>query len=83
MLPGFITLYKEDNLIHLYFFRGLTDDNHFYYKDLDMSNCQYKYNMKTYEDKAIDYIFDNPKIKSIRCKLINYKLETENFLCEL
>ena len=83
MLPGFITLYKEDYLIHLYFFKGLTDDNHFYYRDLDMSNCKYEYKKKIYEDGAIDYIFNNEKIRSISCKLINYKSETENFICEL
>ncbi len=84
MLPGFITLYKDtDNLIHLYFFKGLTDNNQSYYYDLDMSNCKYKYDKKVYSDGAIDYIFSNNKIKSISCKLINYKQEIENFICKL
>jgi hypothetical protein len=83
MLPGYITLYKEDNLIHLYFFKGWTDDNRSYYHDLDMSNCKYKFEKKTYDDGAIDYIFNNEKIRSISCKLINYKLEKEIFMCEL
>lgn len=83
MLPGFITLYKDNNLIHLYFFKGLTDGGKFYYHDLDMDNCKYDYEIQIYEDDAIEYIFKNDNIRSINCKLINYKLEEENFLLKI
>ena len=57
MLPGFITLYKDNNLIHLYFFKGLTDSGKFYYHDLDMDNCKYDYEIQTYSEPI--YIVGN------------------------
>lgn len=75
MLPSVIVLFKDnDNFVHLYFFKGLLDNNIFYYKDLDLSQIKnkYTYSIVNYEDGSKEYIFDNKKIKSITCKLINY-----------
>ena len=84
MLPGFITLYKDNNnLIHLYFFKGLTDNDKPYYHDLDMSNCKYEYKMNVNSDNSIEYIFNDNSIKMMNCKLINYRLEEENFILRI
>ena len=75
MLPSVIVLFKDtENFIHLYFFKGLLDNNIFYYKDLDLSQIRKKYSYKLieYGDGSKEYVFDNKKIKSITCKLINY-----------
>ena len=84
MIPGFITLYKgEDNLPHLYFYRGYTDEGRYYYNNLDLSNCQYSFKKVNYKDKAEEYIFENEKITKIKCKLVNYKGKISNFYLEL
>jgi len=45
MFPGYVTIYKDkDEFIHLYFYPGLDINENFYYRDLDLSNCQIKYN---------------------------------------
>ena len=75
MIPGFITLYKENDKIHLYFYRGLTDDDKFYYNELSLHNCKYQYKQYKYEDNAVEYVFDNDNIRSMNCKLINYNKE--------
>lgn len=79
MLPSVIVLFKDkEDFIHLYFFKGLLD-NIFYYKDLDLSQIKTKYSYKIieYTDGSKEYIFDNKKIKSMTCKLINYKGQEE------
>lgn len=79
MIPGFITLYKKDNLVCLYFYKGYTDDDKSYYNALDMSNCIYNYKIVNHKDGAIEYIFNNPKIKSITCNLVKYNNEINVF----
>lgn len=75
MIPGFITLYRKNDLICLYFYKGYVDDNNAYYNSLDMSKCIYNYKIVNYEDGAKEYIFDNKKIKSITCNLVKYNNE--------
>ena len=73
MLPGYITLYKDDDgFIHLYFFQGLTDDNRTYYNKLDLPNDKYKYKVIVNNDNSSEYIFENKRIKSMSCNLVSY-----------
>lgn len=84
MIPGFITLYLgKDNLPHLYFFKGYTDDGKFYYNALNLHNCKYEYDDIKYPDGAIEYIFKNDNIKRIKCKLVNYKGEEDYQVLEI
>lgn len=81
MIPGFITLFKDNiEKIHLYFFKGLTDDNKFYYNDLNLSALDkngYTYSIINYNDNSKEYIFNNKNIKSMTCKLISYNGKEE------
>lgn len=73
MLPGYITLYKDnDGFVHLYFFQGLTDENRTYYNKLDLPNDKYKYKVIENNDNSFEYIFENKGIKSMNCKLVSY-----------
>lgn len=84
MFPAYVTLYKDkDNKIHLYFFPGITDEDNFYYKKLDMSECGKPFIVKKYEDKSREFIFDDTSIKGVKCKLIknhNKKINYETVL---
>ena len=81
MLPGFITLFRPyDNFVHLYFYKGLTDDNTFYYNDLDLSAIEkngYTYKIITYDSFTKEYIFDNKNITGMTCKLISFNGKEE------
>lgn len=84
MIPGFITLYKgNDNLPHMYFFRGITDEGKYYYNNLNLDNCKYEYSKNINKDGSEEYIFKNQNIKRIKCKLVNYKGEDEKFTLEI
>ena len=72
MLPGFINLYIKDNKIHLFFFRGLTDDGRYYYNRLNLKDSNFKYDKIDYDDESCEYIFYDNSIKRIKCTLINY-----------
>jgi len=76
MFPGFITLFRDDEkYVHLFFFKGITDEDTYYYNDLDLSALQkngYTYQIINYGDQSKDYIFDNKNIKSMSCKLIAF-----------
>lgn len=72
MFPGYVTMFKDEHeLIHLYFFPGIDDDGKYYYRDLDLSNCQVKYSESINEDGSKEYIFENKNIVKIVCKLID------------
>lgn len=72
MFPGYVTMFKdEQKFIHLYFFPGLDNEDNFYYRDLDLSNCQVKYSESINEDGSKEYIFENKNIVKIVCKLID------------
>jgi len=74
MFPGYVTIFKDsDKFIHLYFYPGIDDNNDFYYRDLDLSNCQVKYNKIINTDGSKEYIFENKNIIRIICKLIDNK----------
>jgi len=78
MLPGFITLFKDiDGLVHLYFYKGYTENGRFYYNDLDLKKCNYNFDLKEYKDGAKEYIFENKNIKSITCKLVSFNNNEE------
>ena len=81
MLPGFITLFRDyDSSIHLYFYKGLTNSNTFYYNDLDLSSIQklgYTYNIINHDKYSKEYIFDNKNIKGMTCKLITFNSKEE------
>lgn len=84
MIPGFITLYTgNDNLPHLYFFRGITDEGKYYYNNLNLDNCKYDYNKNINKDGSEEYIFKNQNIKRIKCKLVNYKGNIDNFVLSI
>ena len=84
MFPGFITLFKDDEaFIHLYFFKGLKDDGKSYYNDLDLSKCKYEFKKIDYDDGAIEYIFANKNIKSMKCNLVTYNGKTDNFILKI
>jgi len=73
MLPGFITLFKdEEGFVHLYFFRGLTDDNRPYYNNLELPNDKFKYRLIENSDNSFEYIFENKGIRSMTCQLVSY-----------
>ena len=72
MFPGYVTTFKDkDNFIHLYFYPGLTDNNDFFYRDLDLSNCKVEYTESINKDGSKEYIFKNKNIVRIVCKLID------------
>lgn len=72
MFPGYVTTFKDkDNFIHLYFYPGLTDNNSFFYRDLDLSNCKVEYTKSINKDGSKEYIFKNKNIVRIVCKLID------------
>lgn len=73
MFPGYVAIYKDkDRYVHLYFFKGIDNLGHVYYKDIDLSNCKIAYTYDIKLDGAIDYKFNSKKIKSIVCNLISY-----------
>lgn len=74
MFPGYVTMFRDDEgLIHLYFYPGLDESNNLYYRDLDLSNCQVKYNEIINEDASKEYVFENKNIIKIVCRLIDNK----------
>jgi len=87
MLPGFITLFKDKyGTVHLYFYKGLTDTNVFYYNDLDLSSLKkygYKYKLINYDGYSKEFIFDNKNIRGMTCKLITYKGTEEKYLLKI
>lgn len=71
MFPGFVSLYKDnENRIHVYFFRGIDDKNKPIYRTLDLSHIKEDYKFIELEDGAIDYIFTNPFLTTVTCKLV-------------
>ena len=72
MFPGFVSLYRDNlNRVHVYFFRGIGDNEKPIYKILDLSHITEDYKFTKMQDGAIDYIFTNPFLSSITCKLVN------------
>lgn len=72
MFPGFVSLYKEDEKSHLYFFPGIDDQGKPIYMSLDMSNIEAEYTFTKNSDKSIDYSF-NKEVNKVTANLINRK----------
>ena len=73
MFPGYVTIFKvNEQFIHLYFYPGIDDNDNFYYRDLDLNNCNINYTKNVNEDGSKEYIFENKKILKIVCKLIDF-----------
>lgn len=71
MFPGFVSTYRDNNnFVHLFFYPG-NDNGKEIYKDIDLSNCQFKYKEFKYLDKSVDYVFYNNNITKLLCKLID------------
>ena len=54
MIPGFVSAYKDnDKFVHLYFFPGIDEQNMPIYKDIDLSNKNYIWQIEQalYENK--------------------------------
>lgn len=85
MFPAFVNLIKDkDNFIHLIFFPGITNENNFYYKKLDLSDCGFKYTENKYDDGMREFVFENKTIISVICKLIknhNKKVDIIKLKC--
>lgn len=79
MFPGFVSLYKDStSRLHVYFFRGIGDNLKPIYRTLDLTHIREPYKFTELEDGAVDYIFDNPFLSTIDCKLVNISTgETE------
>lgn len=68
--PGFVSAYRDNlNKTHIYFFRGISENDKPIYRPLDFVNVDIDYKFTTLSDKAVDYVFES-NIKSVTCKLI-------------
>lgn len=72
MFPGFVSLYKENEKSHLYFFPGIDDQGKSIYMSLDMANIEAEYTFVKNSDKSIDYAF-NKEVNKVSANLINRK----------
>ncbi len=71
MFPGFVTGYIDiEGYKHLYFFPGVDDNGDLIYRDLDLSNINFKYDKIDNIDKSSDYKFYNKNIIKITCNLV-------------
>lgn len=71
MIPGFVTIYTDkDNYKHLYFYPGLSDDEEPIYRNIELPDCQLKYDRIINEDLSIDYKFYERAIIKIICHLV-------------
>lgn len=78
-IPGFVTIYRDENgYVHLYFFPGIVD-NHTEYNNIDITDIKIKYSYTKYIDGAIDYKFENKLVTKIFCKLIKTGTNKEIF----
>lgn len=80
MFPGFVSSYRDiNNNVHLFFYPGLDDNNRPIYKEIDLSECPYKYKEIKFLDNSIDYEFYNKNITKLVCKLVNIKTNNVTF----
>ena len=71
MIPGFVTAFRDkERFVHLYFFKGLGDDDLPIYNDIDLSNIKFKFDVKTNIDGSKDCKFYDKNIIKLHCKLI-------------
>ena len=78
MIPGFVTIYTDkDKYKHLYFYPGLSDDGEPIYRNIELPDCQLKYDKIINEDFSIDYKFYERKIIKIICHLVKINGDTD------
>ena len=71
MFPGFVSFYRDNlNKVHVYFFRGIGENNKPIYRTLDLSHIKEEYKFNKLNDGAIDYVFSNPFLTTLSCKLV-------------
>lgn len=71
MIPGFIANYiDKDKYRHLYFFKGIDDNDKKIYNNIDLSEYKEEYDYIENIDGSIDYKFFNRNIVKITCKLV-------------
>ena len=87
LIPGYITLFKDDDgFVHLYFYRGLLNNHRYYYNILNLSELErngYKFSTSSNKDGSYEYIFENKNIQSMRCKLVSYDNKEEKILLKI
>ena len=72
MFPGFAVNYiDKNNYKHLYFFRGIDDNDEPIYNNIDLSNYDDRYIFTENLDGSIDYKFYDKSIVKIICKLVD------------
>jgi len=78
MIPGFVTIYTDkDNYKHLYFYPGVDDNDEPIYRNIELPNCQLKYDKNINADLSIDYKFYDSNIIRITCNLVKLNDETD------
>lgn len=71
MFPGFVYMYKDtDDFIHLYFYAGFTEKGTKIYKDIDLANLPFQYEIVNSSEFVKDYKFLNKTIIKIKCQLV-------------
>lgn len=81
MIPGFVTIYTDkDKYKHLYFYPGLSDNDDPIYRNIELPDCQLKYDKIINEDFSIDYKFYERKIIKIICHLVKLNNDTDVFV---
>jgi len=79
MIEGFVTCYKDkDKYIHLYFYPGVDDNGFPIYRDIDLTNCTFRYTIIKHFDNAVDYKFYDRRIYKLNCKLLDFN-DKEHF----
>ena len=78
MIPGFVTIYTDkDNYKHLYFYPGYDDNDEPIYRNIELPNCQLKYDKILNDDLSVDYKFYDNSIIKITCNLVKLNGETD------
>lgn len=73
MIPGFVSNYTDYNQFrHLYFFKGIDDNENKIYNNIDLSLYNEQYDYIENIDGSIDYRFFDKKIVKIICKLFKH-----------
>ena len=68
---------SKDKYKHLYFYPGLSDEDEPIYRNIELPDCQLKYDKIINEDFSIDYKFYERKIIKIICHLVKINGDTD------
>jgi hypothetical protein len=78
MIPGFASIYiDKEQYKHLYFYPGIDDNDNPIYGNIELPNCQFKYDRINNIDNSIDYKFYNRSIIKIICNLVKLNGDTD------